>query len=155
MVQASPCGPLLIRSHPSLLLRRTALAGLRELVVPMAGHSHGKPPMFKDVMEKFPGKGAALLHPNSKVEVFLSNSALYFFCSELARAGFQKLLEELVPSDFGYNAINDEQIGPSRAARAEQTAVLEARMNDLLREKQSLVDQLSQFGVSVARGWLQ
>ena len=81
-------------------------------------------------------------------EVF-DDQVLYFLCADLVRDGLRKIMADMTPAEFGYNAIHPSKIGSARSERRAFIADFDHRLGDLLMKKAELEEKLCAIGSPV------
>lgn len=74
--------------------------------------------------------------------------ALYFLVAPLVKERLAALMEEMSPSDFGYDGIHPDKIGSDRATRRKEIEALRAKLDELKARQNDLGQKLVTLGVS-------
>lgn len=121
-------------------------AGNKELLTEL-----GKPLRYADMEAAISNAdgvmGRAQLLTTSKE--FFDDQVLYFLCPDLVRDGLRRVMADMAPAEFGYNAIHPNKIGSPRCERRAFIAELDHRLSDLLVKKAELEEKLCAIGSPV------
>lgn len=114
-------------------------------------YEQGKPLRYIDLERAIsaadPAYGRAQLLTPEKNQ--FNDQVFYFFFSKLVREGLRKVMEDMTPAEFGYDAIHRDKIGTNRFERRAAILALENRLAELRERKAELAQKLRAIGFPV------